>query len=302
MSESVEFEKLTAEIFSILRNNPSYETVIHNTTLQGKDGPRQIDILLIGKIGPLEILTIIECKDYNKNIDVTTVDALHSKMEDVNAHKAVLVARKGFSKQAIRKSKRLGITLCTAYKAQSEKWEIPIELPVVIEEITPLLKPAFTLITDKQLILDNKALFAINDINILSEFKNDWNNDSIAINNKNIDELYEWQPKNIIPPFFIRNTSNEIIFIKDVSFHYTLLKTYYFGYLNKLNNTKAIQFIIEDNINLLYNISDLINYKSNFMKYNSLKAIPNNKAFMLRYLAIPKVSIGTPKLNITKIQ
>lgn len=302
MPESVEFEKLTAEIFSILRNNPSYETVIHNTTRQGKDGPRQIDILLIGKIGPLEILTIIECKDYNKIIDVTIVDALHSKMQDVNAHKAVLVARKGFSKQAIRKAKRLGISLCTAHKAKSLKWEIPIELPVVVEEITPILKPSITFKVDKQEQIFNDAALTINDIDIIIEFKKNWNNGSIIINDKKLNELYESQPKNIIPPFFIRNINNDIIFIETFSFQYTLIKSIYFGYINELNNSKAIQFIIEDKINLLYNLSDLINFKNDFMKYDSHEEIPNNKAFTLRYLAIPNIEIVSGKFIIEKIQ
>jgi hypothetical protein len=74
--------------------------------------------LIRTQVSSLSILTIVECKDVNKNLDVQYVDALHSKMQDVNANKAVLVARKGFSKTAIQKAKRVGITLCTAMEAK----------------------------------------------------------------------------------------------------------------------------------------------------------------------------------------
>jgi len=300
MSESVEFEKLTAEIFSILRNNPSYETVIHNTTLQGKDGPRQIDILLIGKIGPLEISTIIECKDYNKIVDVTNVDALHSKMQDVNAHKGVLVARKGFSKQAIRKAKRLGITLCTAHKAKTEKWNIPIEIPVVIEEINPELNPQFRLKIEKQQTFNKNAIFKINDIDILEEFKNSWNDGSLEIREV---KQYKWQPKRISPPYYIRNDVGEQLFIDNLQLNVNVNTAYYFGYINELDNSKAIQFIIEGKTNIIYNNTDLIEYKTRFIKYRSRNELPNINTFMLQFVNKIKIEfVGLSSLHIKKIE
>lgn len=302
MSKAVEFEKLTADIFYILRNNPNYETVEHNVTLPGKDGRRQIDVLLKGKIGPIEILTIVECKDYNKIVNVTVIDELHSKMEDVNAHKAVLVARKGFSKQAIRKAKRVGITLCTVHKAKSEKWEIPIELPVVIEQITPELIPQFKLQINQIQTFNNDALSKINDMDILDEFKNMWNNDSFKILIKNKNEEYEWQPENITSPYFIRNIDEKKIFLKDVKFRYKIIKSYYFGYINELENSKALQFIIEGKTNLIYKTAELLDYEKTFQKFNTPKQLPNIEIFALRYMAIPKIGFkDAKKIYVNKI-
>ena len=61
-----DFENLTAEIFEALRSNPQYESVEKNVKVAGSDGDRQIDVLLRGKVGPFDNITIVECKDYNK--------------------------------------------------------------------------------------------------------------------------------------------------------------------------------------------------------------------------------------------
>ena len=134
MKQGTGFEKLAATIFQNLRNDASYETVEHNVTLTGADGPRQIDVLIRGKVGPIDVMTIVECKDHAGIVTVADVDALHSKMQDVRAHKAVLVARKGFSRTAKKKADRLGITLCTAHMAGSEKWPFDLQLPFVFIE------------------------------------------------------------------------------------------------------------------------------------------------------------------------
>ncbi|MDO8971924.1 MAG: restriction endonuclease, partial [Saprospiraceae bacterium] len=134
MKEGLKFEHLATEVFTILCKDREFEKVEHNVFLDGPDGPRQIDVLISGSVGPFEVKTIIECKDYDNNVNVIAVDALYSKLLDVNAQKAVLVARKGFTSGAKKKAKRLGISLCTIHSMDQEKWKFEIEIPILITE------------------------------------------------------------------------------------------------------------------------------------------------------------------------
>jgi len=181
MKNGTKFEELTAEIFEHLRKDQRFETVEHNVFLEGKDGTRQIDVLLKGKVGPIDILTIVECKDYNKYVNVTAIDALHSKMQDVNAHKAVLVARKGFTKTAMKKAKRLGISLCTAHSAASEKWKFNLEVPLVIIELSAeKFSPSFEFVAiENQTGIDFLNICGTPLFKYIAEY---WNNDEIKCN------------------------------------------------------------------------------------------------------------------------
>ena len=79
-------------------------------------------------------MTIIECKDHVSKIPVKLIDELHSKMQDVNANKAVLVSRMGFTDGAKKKAKRLGISLCTAHSAAKEEWKFRLSIPIILIE------------------------------------------------------------------------------------------------------------------------------------------------------------------------
>ncbi len=134
MKNGTKYELLTAHVFSVLSERNVNEKVEHDVMLEGPEGPRQIDVLITGKVGPFEARTIIECKDYAKNVNVTAIDALHSKLMDVKGQKAVMVARKGFSNGAKKKAKRLRISLCTLNSMEDEKWKIESEVPIIITE------------------------------------------------------------------------------------------------------------------------------------------------------------------------
>lgn len=112
-NDGKEYEDLTAKCYRILSANEKYTSVEQNVKLDGPDGPRQIDVLLRSRVADMDLMTIVECKDYNKIVTLPIVDNLDSLRRDVNANQAVLVARKGFSSRARRKASRVGITLVT---------------------------------------------------------------------------------------------------------------------------------------------------------------------------------------------
>ena len=126
-----DFEKLVGQIYDLLSQNEANTKVEIDVEIESPDGPRQFDVVITSTIATIEIVTVIEVRDWNKNLSVTHVDGLHSKMRDVNANKAILVARKGFSSGAIRKAKRLNIDLCTAHDLKNIKDFVP-KAPVVV--------------------------------------------------------------------------------------------------------------------------------------------------------------------------
>lgn len=299
-NKSTEFEKITAEIFNALRTNPNYEKVEHNVILSGKDGPRQIDVLISAKVNNLDIRIIVECKDYNKNIGPGLIGELYSKMDDVRAHKAVLVTRKGFSKQSINKAKRLGITICTVHQAKSDKWAIPIDIPIIIEEITPILEISFLFRLSKECKINTNEFLIINDTNLYNLFENDWNKNLLNYGNEN--DLYDWNTDFIKEPYYIYNTNRDKINIYDLNMKYKINKKHYFGFVNNLDSAKMINYISEGRISLIYKNDDIINYKDKFILLNNLDELPIKNSFKITYIAKPIISFGHLNTNVERIR
>lgn len=74
---------------------------------------RQFDVSVRFKIGLYEYLTVIECKDYNRPINVEKIDALATKYKDAKADKAVMVSTNGYQKKAKEVAEKHNITLLT---------------------------------------------------------------------------------------------------------------------------------------------------------------------------------------------
>ena len=58
---------------------------------------REIDVSLRSHVGSVGVLVIIECRDRAASQDVSWIEQLASKREDVGADKAVAVSASGFS-------------------------------------------------------------------------------------------------------------------------------------------------------------------------------------------------------------
>ncbi len=131
------FEKLVGQVYEVISATDHATIVGQDEQIEGPEGNRQFDVVLRSKVAGEEIVTIIECKDYKRPVDVTVVDAFQSKLNDVNANKGIIVSRNGFSGKAERKARRSGITLCTVDEL-SNKLESPFaSLPVLCRRIDP---------------------------------------------------------------------------------------------------------------------------------------------------------------------
>jgi len=105
--------------------------VKHNVKLPDVDTGklRQRDVWVEAKVCnlyPFKIL--ISCKRWSRKISQQDLDAFIGELRSSGAHKGVLYSFKGFSKPAIEKAKRLGISCCKLY--QNEVPDLPKSLTI----------------------------------------------------------------------------------------------------------------------------------------------------------------------------
>lgn len=72
--------------------------------------PREVDISIRKTIGSIPILIIIECRDRSNVEDVRWIEQVAQKRNDLNASKAVVVSRSGFTSNALTKAQHLNIS------------------------------------------------------------------------------------------------------------------------------------------------------------------------------------------------
>ena len=70
---------------------------------------REVDVSIRLRVGSAPVLLIVECRDRSRVEDVTWIEQLASKRDDVGAAKAIAVSSTGFSSAAERKARFMGI-------------------------------------------------------------------------------------------------------------------------------------------------------------------------------------------------
>ena len=111
-----EFERIIAAIHAA---TDGAVAVTWNDEING----RQFDVSVRFKHGFHEYLTVIECKDYAGKVPVEKVDAFVTKIRDINANKAVIVAANGFQSGCLDVARRHGITLLTLHESVEKTTE-----------------------------------------------------------------------------------------------------------------------------------------------------------------------------------
>jgi phosphoribosylanthranilate isomerase len=138
MSAWLEFEKLAAQIYSELQPQAR---VTHNDKILGRNTgiERQIDVSIRANVAGHDLLIIVQAKDYNRRADINVVGEFASVVDDVRASKGVLVCRSGFTEDAQKYARNLGIDLCNLHDAESRKWALDIKLPLLWIDYLPEL-------------------------------------------------------------------------------------------------------------------------------------------------------------------
>ena len=233
-------ETLTQKIFDLISKDDRYTTVEHNVLLDSPDGKRQIDVLIRSKVSGLDLMTIVECRDYNKTISVEHVDGLASKRDDVLANKAVLVAKKGFSKTAKRKAKRLGITLCTAHDAERGLEGIGLLIPVVVTEVLPNAECNATAVIESstETYITADAIFKIAD-----KYVFDYLGDAITTGHIHLDAPRvegSFSPDFGAEDPYIRDIDGNVVRVTNVVLEYALEIRFYVGDVTELPHSLAL--------------------------------------------------------------
>lgn len=125
------FERLVKDVLSTMDRN---SVVRHGQWVQGPDGRRELDVLVEGRVEETIRRVLIECKDFNPKttgpVGIGFIDALESKRRDLNIDVSFICSNAGFTADAIRKAKRVGIGLIGVMRAADRRLRYQ-----VIEEI-----------------------------------------------------------------------------------------------------------------------------------------------------------------------
>ena len=132
MKDSVALEQLVARIQRQLAPNSKVEHNIDLPTLNGRR-KRQVDVLVTDQIGQYEFKIVIDCKDHAKKLDVREVGTFHDLVQDVGAHRGVLVCPKGFTGGALERAEQLKIDLYSPVDTDPHKWQASATAPCIID-------------------------------------------------------------------------------------------------------------------------------------------------------------------------
>ena len=65
---------------------------------------RQIDMLIEQRIAGFDLAIVVDCKYFNKNVDITTVESFLGFLRDLKASKGVLITNRGYSEAAEKRA------------------------------------------------------------------------------------------------------------------------------------------------------------------------------------------------------
>jgi hypothetical protein len=128
--ESDEYELFTKKVMEELVGL----TVHHQKVYTGRISHRdiKIDVSFNYQVAGSDLLFLVECKCYNHAVQVDDVEEFHSKLDDIGAHKGIMVTTIGFQDGTIKTAQGRGIALALLTKEQQKG-----ELRYVVNKIDP---------------------------------------------------------------------------------------------------------------------------------------------------------------------
>jgi hypothetical protein len=97
---------------------------------------REVDISIRYFVGSTPFLMIVECRDRNRKADVTWIEQVKTKRDDVHADIAIAVSKKGFAPEALDKAYHYNIrtrTLSEIKEDEIKDWVKNIEITMLKE-------------------------------------------------------------------------------------------------------------------------------------------------------------------------
>jgi hypothetical protein len=283
-----DFERLTEQIFRILSSAPFEQgevSVEHDVLLEGHEGPRQIDVLIRSKAGPIALTTIVECKDYARRVDVTVLDALHSVMQDVRANRAVIVARGGFTKNALQKARRLGIGAYTADHLGNVTDE-RLKVPVYVRDVQPTqieFEGSIHLEAGDQ--VGATELLVVNGVSVLGLLRDDLIADADLFDAPA--GRHEWWSAHLTEPMTIRTAAGDERQVKEYRLAYTLQERHFLGYLGDINEVLLLHDRLEDLAQVLIPAESFASGYEHFPQFHSRDELPVEPILCANVALIP---------------
>lgn len=275
-----EYEKFVHDIYDALLDDEKYTSVELDVWLEGADGLRQIDILLRSKIANINLTTIIECRDYKNKLNINGIDGFHSKLMDVNAGKGVIISRKGFSKKATNKAKRVEITLCLASEINDVLDILDIEVPIRANFIrsTFSLECAVTTTYPNQTV----SMHEINQVNPLKQLHKELLNGIIPLPKETSE--HDWLPSNLTPPYYVLDKYGTRVNVNNLKMRATHQVQYFFGYLNDLSEIPSIYNFDSGVTSLIINAKDIPKILPKLHQFFDATTIPTNQVLTLNVI------------------
>lgn len=299
------YEAFIFELYQALNKDKRFNSVELDVKLPGPDGQRQIDVLLRYEVENKKLLTFIECRNYAKLLGIKHVDEFHSKLMDFNA-KGVLISRKGFSKEAKYKAKRVGITLCIASNVGEVLNSIDIQIPVTLTTVeTSLAYTSFSIETKKtgSLVFNGlKDAYTINGVYLPDVYRDELLAGKIQV--PLVSTVNEWKPLSIDPPYTnqaIRYDYGEPITAFNISLAAKFTIRHFFGYLSDLPNIAALHNIELNEAELFIKTEEIPNMHTYLTEYRRYEDIPTLSNMRLISVSIPTV-VDSGRLKIKRVR
>ncbi len=105
-------------------------TVLHDMKIVDRDGiERQFDVVIKGHFGGMSTLGVVECRDHKRKLGLDDVEAFSAKSRSVNANIALIVSRSGFTENALKLAKVLGVGTMSLVDSESMFTPTSLNIP-----------------------------------------------------------------------------------------------------------------------------------------------------------------------------
>lgn len=125
------FQRITHRIYKAL-SGPSIK-VEESAFVKEKnsDAEREVDILITSTIASHTLRIAIECRDHQRDQDITWVDSLIGKYDNLDIQKVIAISHSDFSKPAKQKAGQHNIELITLKEAEKIDWAKKLGPPLI---------------------------------------------------------------------------------------------------------------------------------------------------------------------------
>lgn len=293
------YELFVRDLYTALCRDDRFATVEHDIMLPGRDGERQVDVLIRTTVASHNLLIVIECRDYASRLGITHLDAFHSKLQDINASKGILVSRRGFSRNAQSKAQRVGITLCLASTAHEVLKEINVTVPVRANEILATFDAEMRInITHAGQSISSREVMTINGVHLQERLHEELVSQITDLPTET--STRKWFPSNIAPPFYVRDTEGKAVKVENISINAKFLVRYYFGHLEDVPGLSAMHELQTGKTTLFLGQNEVPNLLSTLTEFRHPHSIPKIYRLTINVIHVEERTIDEHKLDPTR--